>query len=373
MPIQLDFSRSNQTLARFNQFLSYDLLDQMRSDRDAGLMQVQDKLMREREVERGQIDIGVARYKSALTDKEAYTKAMLDFAKLPGADYLVSMARLATDPNLPQNYHTIAAGAAKEYAAIILPAAQAAQAASEGKGTWEDYDALIKAGGFKGMEEGYKESGTNRRANLAAEVDREKMGVEREKLGAAERGVSVKATDEKAKQYVDWIDKTVAFISGEGVKGNALVDAVLFLTGGKTRDPYAPEVYGKVLSDLQGLKRKILNNEPLTRGNEDYIIKVWNARSLDASQAAGGAAGATGRPAETTQAPAAAGGGGVPNVETGLTGQDEAGITAQKRQALVNHYTELYIQQVYGGARSPENIAQATADANEFISKFIMK
>ena len=61
------------------------------------------------------------------------------------------------------------------------------------------------------------------------------------------------------------------------------------------------------------------------------------------------------------------------NPYTGNTAADEAGIAAQKRQALVNHYTELYIQQVYGGARSPENIAQATADANEFISKFIMK
>ena len=142
MAIPLDFSSSKQTLARFNQFLSYDLLDQMRSDRDADLMRVQDKLMRERQVEAGRIDIGVAEYKSALTDKEAYTKAMLDYAKLPGADYRVSMARLATDPNLPPQYHEAAIQAAKDYAAEIIPLAQAAYNASRGTGTWEDYAAM---------------------------------------------------------------------------------------------------------------------------------------------------------------------------------------------------------------------------------------
>jgi len=71
MPIQLDFSRSNQTLARFNQFLTYDLLDQKRSERDVALMGIQDRLMRERQVQAGQIDVGVAEYKSAFSNEEA--------------------------------------------------------------------------------------------------------------------------------------------------------------------------------------------------------------------------------------------------------------------------------------------------------------
>lgn len=371
MPLQgLDFSRSNQALARFNQFLSYDLLDQMRSDRDVEVMKIQDRLMREREVEKGNIDVGVARYKSALTDKEAYTKAWIDLSAKPGMEADHMLAMLATNPDLPSEYQEAAKAAAKRWADAILPVAQAHYNVSRGAGTKEDFAVLNKFGGYKGAEEGYKEQGTNLRAERTAGIEEQKTAVEREKLGAAERGVSTKATDEKAKQYVDWIDKTVAFISGEGVKGNALMDTVMFLTGGKTRDPYAPDVYGKVLSDLQGLKRKILNGEPLTRGNEDYIIKVWNARSLDAAKEP--APGPAGNAAPV--APVAGGaGGGIPSPETGTRPAEYDQALGAVRQTWINQKAAEFIKAVYGETPpTPEIQAEAMKYATEYVDTRIM-
>jgi hypothetical protein len=348
-------------------------------------MKVSDKLMREREIERGEIDIGVARYKSALTDKEAYTKAMLDYAKLPGADYLITMARLATDPNLPEDMKPIAAAAAKQYAEMIIPLARAAQAASNGTGTWEDYAALLKGGGFKGMEEGYKESGTNRRANLAAEVDREKLDVEEKRLTDTGAGRTQAAAEKMTDRYIKWVDDTVSYLVGEGVQGQAMTGEMPIYLESKSRDPLSSQDRGFTLTHLQNINGQILRKgyDSLTDGQLAFISKVYNTPSvqgfvtekLKTNPPAPATPAAGARPPRPGGSPAPVAGGtqGGLNPYTGNTAEETAGIAAQKRQALVNHYTELYIQQVYGGARSPENIAQATADANEFISKFIMK
>ena len=282
MAIPLDFSSSKQTLARFNQFLSYDLLDQMRSDRDADLMRVQDKLMRERQVEAGRIDIGVAEYKSALTDKEAYTKAMLDYAKLPGADYRVSMARLATDPNLPPQYHEAAIQAAKDYAAEIIPLAQAAYNASRGTGTWEDYAAMLKGGGFRGMEEAYKESGTNIRASRQAGIEEQKLGIEREKLTDVGAGRTQAAAEKMTDRYIKWIDDTVSYLVGEGVQGQAMTGEMPIYLESKSRDPLSSQDRGFALTHLQNIKAQILRQgyETLTDGQLSFVSKVYNTPAV---------------------------------------------------------------------------------------------
>lgn len=378
MAIPLDFSSSKQTLARFNQFLSYDLLDQMRSDRDADLMRVQDKLMRERQVEAGRIDIGVAEYKSALTDKEAYTKAMLDYAKLPGADYRVSMARLATDPNLPPQYHEAAIQAAKDYAAEIIPLAQAAYNASRGTGTWEDYAAMLKGGGFRGMEEAYKESGTNIRASRQAGIEEQKLGIEREKLTDVGAGRTQAAAEKMTDRYIKWIDDTVSYLVGEGVQGQAMTGEMPIYLESKSRDPLSSQDRGFALTHLQNIKAQILRQgyETLTDGQLSFVSKVYNTpavqgfvtEKLKEPPAAGkrpprpGAAGAP--------APVAGGTQGGLNPYTGNTAADEAGVRASRREGLFNHYVEFDIQNLFGGVRSAENKAKAEARANEFISLY---
>ena len=148
MPIRLDFSRSNQTLARFNQFLTYDLLDQKKSERDVALMGIQDRLMRERQVEAGQIDIGVAEYKSALSNEEAWTKAKLEFAKQPRFEYLNAWANMATDTTVPEKYHQTIRNAVKARAEILGPVADAFQQSSVGKMSSKDAYAVLDAAGL---------------------------------------------------------------------------------------------------------------------------------------------------------------------------------------------------------------------------------
>ena len=379
MPIQVDFSRSNQTLARFNQFLIYDLLDKLRSDRDADLMRVQDKLMREREIERGEIDIGVAQYKSALTDKEAYTKAMLDFAKLPGADYLVTMARLATDPNLPDDKKTIAVGAAKEYAAMIIPLAQAAQAASEGTGTWENYAALLKGGGFKGMEEGYKESGAGRRANLAAEVDREKMGIEERKLTDVGAGRTQAAAEKMTDRYIKWVDDTVSYLVGEGVQSQAMTGDMPIYLESKSRDPLSSQDRGFALTHLQNIKTQILRQgyESLTDGQLSFISKVYNTpavqgfvtEKLRTTPAAGT------RPPRPggALAPTAGGTQGGLSPVTGATNQEYDQALGSVRQTWINQKAAEFIKAVYGEDQTtPEIQQEAIKYATEYVDTRIM-
>jgi len=379
MPIRLDFSRSNQALARFNQFLQYDLLDKMRSDRDVDIMKIQDKLMRERDLLRGEIDIGVAQYKSDLTDKESYTKAMLDYAKMPGADYRVAMARLATDRNLPPQYHDAAIQAAKDYAAEIIPLAQAAYNASRGIGTWKDYAAMVKGGGFKGMEEAYKETGTNIRAARQAGIEEQKLGIERERLTDVGAGRTQAAAEKMTDRYIKWVDDTVSYLVGEGVQGQAMTGEMPIYLESKSRDPLSSQDRGFALTHLQNIKTQILRQgyESLTDGQLSFISKVYNTpavqgfvtEKLKSPPVAGG------RPPRPGGAPVPVAGGtqGGLSPYTGNTAAETAGIQDQKRQALVNHYVELYIQHIYGGVRSQENIAQATTDANEFISKYIIK
>lgn len=376
MPLRgMDFSRSNQALSRFNQFLQYDLLDQFRSDRDVAILQVSDRLMRERQREGGEIEKGVAEFKSALTDKEAYTKAMLDYAKLPGADYEVAMARLATDPNLPPQYHDAAKSAAKSYAARILPLAKAAYNASRGITTWQDYTNLLEGGGYKGMEEGMKETGTNIRARMTAETARGEQAVQRERIGAEATGKTQAQQDKVTDRYIKWIDETTQFLVGEGVQGEAITGEMPIFLETKTRDPLSSEHRGYALTYLNQLKAKVMREGPdsLTDGNVAFITKVWNTPLVQGFVSERLKTAGTTRVAGPAKAGAATPGTPPISLETGNTAGETAEIQAQKKVNYINHYTELYIQSVFGGVRTPENIAQAKADATEFVEKYIIR
>jgi len=229
------------------------------------------------------------------------------------------------------------------------------------------------------------ESGTNRRANLAAEVDREKLGVEREKLTDVGAGRTQATAEKMTDRYLKWVDDTVSYLVGEGVQGQAMTGEMPIYLESKSRDPLSSQDRGFALTHLQNIKAQILRQgyESLTDGQLAFISKVYNTPSVQgfvtekltknpADQAAPAAGTRPPRPGGAT-APVAGGTQGGLNPYTGNTEADEAGIQAQKRTALVNHYVELYLQQVYGGVRSQENIAQATTYANEFISKYVMK
>ncbi|MDO8348664.1 MAG: hypothetical protein Q7T30_00390, partial [Planctomycetota bacterium] len=268
MPIQLDFSRSNQALARFNQFLQYDLLDKMRTDRDVDVMKIQDRLMREREVEKGNIDIGVARYKSVLTDKEAYLAAYLDISKLPEFASDHAMAILATDENLPAQFHPAAREGAKRWAERILPLAQAHYRMSRGQATQEDFEALNKYAGFKGSEEGMKETGANIRASRTAGIEEQKIGIEREKLTDVGAGRTQAAAEKMTDRYLKWVDDTVSYLVGEGVQGAAMSGEMPIYLESKSRDPLSSQDRGFALTHLQNIKTQILRQgyESLTDG-----------------------------------------------------------------------------------------------------------
>ena len=379
MPIRLDFSRSNQALARFNQFLQYDLLDKMRSDRDVDIMKIQDKLMRERDLLRGEIDIGVAQYKSDLTDKESYTKAMLDYAKMPGADYRVAMARLATDRNLPPQYHDAAIQAAKDYAAEIIPLAQAAYNASRGIGTWKDYAAMVKGGGFKGMEEAYKETGTNIRAARQAGIEEQKLGIERERLTDVGAGRTQAAAEKMTDRYIKWVDDTVSYLVGEGVQGQAMTGEMPIYLESKSRDPLSSQDRGFALTHLQNIKTQILRQgyESLTDGQLSFISKVYNTpavqgfvtEKLRTTPAAGT------RPPRPggALAPTAGGTQGGLSPVTGATNQEYDQALGSVRQTWINQKAAEFIKAVYGEDQTtPEIQQEAIKYATEYVDTRIM-
>jgi hypothetical protein len=283
MPLQgLDFSRSNQALARFNQFLAYDLLDQNKSDRDVALMGIQDRLMRERQVEAGQIDMGVAEYKSALSNEESWTKAKLEFAKQPRFEYLNMWANMAIDKTVPEKYHPTIRNAVKERAAILGEMADAFQQASQGKMSWENAYAIGNAAGVKGLTEMTQEAGSNRRANLAAEVDREKLDVEEKRLTDTGAGRTQAAAEKMTDRYIKWVDDTVSYLVGEGVQGQAMTGEMPIYLESKSRDPLSSQDRGFTLTHLQNIKGQILRKGygSLTDGQLAFISKVYNTPSV---------------------------------------------------------------------------------------------
>lgn len=383
MPLRgIDFSRSNQAISRFNQFLQYDLLDQFRSDRDVAILSVSDRLQRERQAEEGERQKDIAEFKSNLTDKEAYTKAMLDIGKLPQYDYLVSMARLATDPNLPPQFHDQARGAAKEYAALIGPLAAAAYNASRGLTTWEDYQSLLYGGGFKGMEEGMKETGTNIRARITANTAAGEQAVGRERIAAEGAGRAQAQTDKATERYIKWIDDTTQFLVGEGVQGEAIVGAGMpIYLESKSRDPLSSEDRGKALTYLQQLRAKVMKEGPdsLTDGNVSFITKVWNTPGVQGyvserlKKVEGGVGGppvaGNGRGAAAPAAPARRGG--VPNPDTGMSEGDEEASVMQQRTDQVQQYASQWLQTMYPGADpktyTQDDWAKAKARAEAWV------
>jgi hypothetical protein len=382
MPLTgLDFSKSNRALSRFNEFLQYDLLDQMRSDRDVGILKVSDRLQRERQREAGEIDKDVAGFKSALSDKEAYLKAMLDIGQLPQYDYLVAMARLATDSNLPPQFHEQARGAAKEYAALIGPYSLALYNASRGQGDPDDAFAALKAGGIKGIEEWMKETGMNIRARQVAQTAAGEQAVQREKIAAEGEGRTAAATDKVTDRYIKWIDEAVQFLVGEGVQGEALTGDMPIYLETKTRDPLTSEHRGQALTWLNQLKAKVIREgaDSLTDGNISFITKVWNTPSVQGfvterlKKVDGGAGGAAAAPAPTARGPRGATGG-LPSPETGATPAEDQAAFEAIRTTLINQKIEEFINAVYGKGTTatPEILAEAKKHATEYVDTNIM-
>jgi len=381
MPIPLDFSRSNQTLARFNQYLMYDLLDQKKSDRDVALMNIQDRLMRERQVEAGQIDIGVAEYKSALSNDEAWTKAKLEFAKQPRFTYLNSWANMAGDTTVPEKYHQTIRDAVKARAEILGPVADAFQQASVGKMSWKNAYATLDAAGIGGITDVMQEAGTGRRANLAAEVDREKLGVEREKLTDVGAGRTQAAQDKVTERYLKWIEDTTQFLVGEGVQGEAITGDMPIYLEAKARDPLSSEDRGKALTYLQQLRAQVLRQGPdsLTDGNISFITKVWNTAGVQGfvsdklKKVEGGMQGSVaasagkGAPAPVERR------GGLPSPETGATTAEYDQALGAVRQTWINQKAAEFIKAVYGETPStPEIQQEAMRYATEYVDTRIM-
>jgi hypothetical protein len=354
MAIGLDFSQSNKAISRFNQFLQADLLDQLSSDRDTMRLQVQDKLMRERAVEQGQIDMGVAGYKSALTDKEAYTKAMLDIAKMPEYDYLVSMARFATDPSLPEDKRAIAMNAAKEYGAISRALALSYYNASRGQGNPMDAYEALRGGGMKGLTDWMQTNGMGVREGMQqSRAERtEKAGIEAD---------TTKAWQGQIKESRD-------YLVSQGVQGQAVTGEMKIFVDSKTLDPMNSEDRGYTLYHLNRIWQKITDEGPgsMTPGEKDFIAMAWNTYA--ANKAAGtmgggivqkpvtppaiaGAAGASGALPPT--APGAAPGRPSIDAKTGLSFEQEKAMYSEIRRGLINSKVQEGLNMTYGEGYSP--------------------
>jgi len=381
MAIQLDFSRSNQTLARFNQFLAYDLLDQKKSERDVALMGIQDRLMRERQVQAGQIDIGVAEYKSALSNEESWTKAKLEAAKQPWFEYLNMWANMAIDETVPQKYHGTIRNAVKLRGEIIGRMADAFQQASQGKMSWENAYAIADSSGVKGLTEMTQEAGSGRRANLAAEVDREKMDIEERKLTDVGAGRTQAAAEKMTDRYIKWVDDTVSYLVGEGVQSQAMTGDMPIYLESKSRDPLSSQDRGFALTHLQNIKTQILRQgyESLTDGQLAFISKVYNtpavqgfvSEKLKTTPAAGTR---PPRPGGAGDLPPAMGGtqGGL-SPATGATNQEYDQALGSVRQTWINQKAEEFIKAVYGeAAPTPEIQQEAMRYATEYVDTKIM-
>ncbi len=353
MAIGLDFSQSNKAIARFNQFLQADLLDQLSSDRDTMRLQVQDKLMRERAVEQGQIDMGVAGYKSALTDKEAYTKAMLDIAKMSEYDYLVSMARFATDPNIPDHLKPVTLNAAKEYGAMSRALALSYYNASRGKGNAIDAYEALRGGGMKGLTDWMQQNGMGVRE-----------GMQQSRAEKAEKAGVVADT---TKAWQGQIRETRDFLVSQGVMGQAITGEMRIFMENKTLNPMNAEDQGYTLYHLNRIWQKVTDEGPgsVTPGEKNFIAQAWNVFASNkaagtmgegivqkpttppAMAGAGRAAGAL-----PPQAPGAAAAPPV-NPETGATPEQDLEMFRRLRGRLYRNKIPEIIRMKYGAGYSP--------------------
>ena len=384
MPLKgMDFSRSNQAFARFNQFLQYDLLDQQRTERDKDLMRIQDRLMRERQAEAGDIEKSVAEYKTALSEKEAYTKAIIDIDKMPRFSRLSALSHMSTNPNLPEEYHAEARKAVEEYASVVKTLSMAYFMASRGQGTAEAAFHAADGGGLDGLTDWMQE-------NAASWRHAEGLKFDREKLTAEGEGSEKAGQDEVTKRYITMIEKSLSHLQGQGVQGTALAgDARIFMEN-KTLNPLSAENQELAYTGLLDLWQRVADQGAgaLSDGNKAFIRRVWAA-----GEWGGRAAGVIGN--EPAAAPAARGGrkpqvegsqplqpqveephtpvpaGGGVDLETGATPTETAGVNEAARQTAIRYYAEFFIQKVRGGIRDEAAIREATMLATEFVDSKI--
>lgn len=365
MPLKgMDFSRANQAFARFNQFLQYDLLDQQRTERDKGLMMIQDRLMRERQAEAGDIEKSVAEYKTGLSEREAYTKAIIDIDKMPKFSRLSALAHMSTNPNLPEEYHAETRKAVEEYAEVVKKLSMAYFMASRGQGSAEDAFNAADGGGLDGLTDWMQENATSWRHAEGLKFDREKLTAEGE--GSEKAG-----QDEVTKRYISMLEKSIQHLETQGVQGTAMSGDVRIFMENKTLNPLSAENQDMALTGLIDLWQRVIDQGAgaLTEGNKAFIRRVWSAgdwgeRAANVRQPEGGAAPA-GRGPVAAPAPAPARGG--VNLETGATPTETAGVDEAARQTAINHYVDLFIEQIYGGRKDEATIREATMIATEFV------
>ena len=364
MAIQLDFTGSRAAIARFNQFLQYDLLDQMRSTRDAEMMQIQDKLMRERQVQAGEIEKDVAEYKSGLTERESYIKAMLDIAKLPEADYLVSMARMAMNPQLPPEFREQSKGAAAKYADMVMNLSLSYFKASHGIGNANDAYAALRGGGVKGLTDWMQENGINWRTTQqeTGTTGRTKMTEENKIAG------------ERRKGYVDLVQASKVWLSSQGVIGESLTGDVRIFMENKTLNPVDKKDQSYALSMLTEIEMQLLDQGPdsLTPGQKKFISNSWNAWGMNEARlgmGAGAAPGAAPGAAATPGAAPPAGRQGAINAETGMTPQEERTLYTAMRKNLYATKLAEAIRMTYGAGYSPT--PQELREIKKAIKKYV--
>lgn len=216
---------------------------------------------------------------------------------------------------------------------------------------------------------------------MAAEVDREKLGVEREKLTDVGAGRTQAAQDKVTERYLKWIEDTTQFLVGEGVQGEAITGDMPIYLEAKARDPLSSEDRGKALTYLQQLRAQVLRQGPdsLTDGNISFITKVWNTAGVQGfvsdklKKVEGGmqgpvaASAGKGAPAPVERR------GGLPSPETGATTAEYDQALGAVRQTWINQKAAEFIKAVYGEVQAtPEIQQEAMRYATEYVDTRIM-
>lgn len=270
----LDFSQSRAALARMNQVLGYQLSSKIRTEGQARNMMLQDKLIKERQMDQATLQSQLEDMKSKNTVRENYLKAMADAMKMPGIGYIQTLVNMGNDPNAPAEYGETIKKAIETYTGVVQGLAELAGKVQKGEATPDDYTYAIQLGpdNFVNM---VKESGANIRSIREAGVQQAKTGVESEKNRLTAMGLDAKSLTNILTGQKASVKSAMDFLVGQGVKTDESVPQISIYEGGKSYDPMEPANRAHTLSLLQAYKNKLDSGNMLSDEEAENIATIY--------------------------------------------------------------------------------------------------
>lgn len=381
MPINLDFSSSNDALKRVAQFMQYDLLNKRAAERQQKTSMLEDALMRGRQEQKYGMDVSLEEQKTGNEMAKAKHTAMLAIAQDPQFDAMLSILNLGKMGKLGPEDQPIYEQAQQMFPVMLNGLSQAAYKLAIGEAKPEDFGNVVVAMGSKAAEWASKELGMNLRAKEQILVDQEANRISRIRAEQEKKTYEDPATKRLLENQIKDIDRAIGHVQANGlyVKQGTLAQLRQQYEGitGKAFDTYPPNVASQIKTELQKMSTQVGKGTPLTQFQEEFLAQSYNAfemRNAEGMNVEGAATPGQTVGRATPGAPATGGARSVlPSPATGMSPTDSTVAQERARENDVRYYINKYLNLMY-----PErNLAtepwtdQEIAEARPFAEKWV--